>query len=171
MGGRGMKWALMLLWVAVVVLVGCCRPCGGEVVTVRDSVGRDVRREVLWVRDTVMVRLPAERSSAVVRDSSSRLETRYAVSEAGVRSDGTLWHWLEQKATIVPVEVAHREERRDSVVWREREDSRENVVWKEHEMSWWERTQLYWGRLCGGLLVLYVLRRWGLWWLKSRLKL
>lgn len=161
MGGRGMKWALMLLWVAVVVLVGCCRPCGGEVVTVRDSVGRDVRREVLWVRDTVMVGMEGEHAAAVVKDSTSRLETRYAVSEAGVRTDGTLWHWLEQKRVRVPVEVMHREERRDSVVWRERGVERVKVREVERQWSVWERLQWWVGRGALGVVLGWVLWRWG----------
>ena len=138
-----MRWGVMLLWGVVVVLTGCCRPCGSDVVSARDSVGRDVRREVVWVRDTVMVGLEGERTAAVVRDSTSRLETRYAVSEAGVRTDGTLWHRLEQKRVRVPVEVMHREERRDSVVWRNRVVERVRV--REVVVRWgW-----CWAGCCG----------------------
>lgn len=152
----------VLLSAVLLVLRGCCRPCGRDFsMSVRDSVGSDVRREVLWVRDTVEVRLPAERTSAVVRDSISRLETRYAVSEAGVRGDGTLWHWLEQKGTVVPVEVAHREERRDSVVWRNRAVERVRVREVERQWSVWERLQWWVGRGALGVVLGWVLWRWG----------
>ena len=160
----------VLLSAVLLVLCGCCRPCGRDFSVVRDSVGSDVRREVLWVRDTVEVRLPAERTSVVVRDSSSRLETRYAVSEAGVRTDGTLWHWLEQKRVRVPVEVMHREERRDSVVWRERGVERVKVREVERQWSVWERLQWWVGRGALGLVLGWVLWHWGWGLLKVWLK-
>ncbi len=46
---------------------------------------------------TVEILLPAESSSQIVRDSTSRLETSLAVSDAWINPDGSLGHSIKNK--------------------------------------------------------------------------
>ena len=79
----------------------------------------------------------------MTRDTSSRLENDYAVSEASV-SGGYLSHSLATKPARTPVETETREVVRDSIVFRDR--LIEVPVEVEKPLSRWQRTLLALGR-------------------------
>lgn len=56
--------------------------------------------------DTVYIRIPSQESERETFDSVSVLESDYAVSEAQIRTDGSLRHSLRHKNTPLPVQVS-----------------------------------------------------------------
>ena len=68
---------------------------------------KTVEREVITTIDTVTVfiEIPAQSASRETPDSTSHLETDYALSDAWINADGTLGHALENKKQLKPVDV------------------------------------------------------------------
>lgn len=111
--------------------------------SVSDSTRVTVREVTRYVKDTVYLELPVIAERIVTRDTSSRLENDYAVSEASV-SGGYLSHSLATKPARTPVETESREVVRDSIVFRDR--LIEVPVEVEKPLSRWQRTLLALGR-------------------------
>ena len=101
------------------LLPSCC-PCRRLETSLADSLRVETRVRCEVVHDTVWVALPRETERVVVRDTSSRLETSLAVSEARINPDGTLFHSLANRRTELPAAVERVTEVRDSIIWRER---------------------------------------------------
>lgn len=64
--------------------------------------------------------IPAQTAERTTRDSVSHLENDYAVSDARINPDGSLFHNLRTKPQKKPVETDKKIERRDSVVYKDR---------------------------------------------------
>ena len=85
-----------------------------------------------------------------VRDSSSHLENDYALSDARILADGSLFHSLETKprtdtlAREVGVQV------RDSIVYREKVVP--HVVSVEKELNWFAQLRLWLGNVMLALI-------------------
>lgn len=103
----------------------------------------EVREVTRYVKDTMYLELPVITERIVTRDTSSRIENDYAVSEASV-SGGYLSHSLATKPARMPVETEAREVVRDSIVFRDR--LIEVPVEVEKPLSRWQRTLLALGR-------------------------
>lgn len=136
-----------VLWVvAIVLLCSSCRT-GQRLVVVeaRDSVRVEERVREVRVVDTVLVEVPPQREVVTVRDSSSHLENDYALSDARILADGSLFHTLETKprtdtlAREVGVQV------RDSIVCREKMVPQ--VVSVEKELNWFAQLRLWLGNV------------------------
>ena len=95
----------------------------------------------------------AERTT---QDSTSHLENDYALSDARINPDGSLYHDLKTKPQEKPVPIEKPVERKDSIIYRTQYIDREVTVEVERELSWWEKTQIYgfWG-LVVILLIVY----------------
>ena len=141
-----------VLWVvAIVLLCSSCRT-GRQVVVVeaRDSVRVVERVREMRVVDTVLVQVPPQREVVTVRDSSSHLENDYALSDARILADGSLFHTLETKprtdtlAREVGVQV------RDSIVYREKVVPQ--VVSVEKELNWFAQLRLWLGNVMLALI-------------------
>lgn len=125
--------------VAGALFPGCC-PCRHLAASSRDSVRVEVRERIVHVPDTVLVEVPVEIVRQTVCDTTSHLETSYAVSDARINSDGSLAHSLENKAGERPVEVEVKIVYRDSIVWRDRTNW--EVVEVERALTAWQRFRL-----------------------------
>lgn len=110
--------------ICVLGLAGCgtARRIQTHAVITRDSVAvrYDVRRVTVY--DTMHVALPQESAIRETPDTTSRLETSVAVSEARIR-DGRLYHSLQNKPSV-PLAVPHDTVyiTHDSIVYKEREE-------------------------------------------------
>ncbi len=98
---------LILSLLIIAVLCGCRshrnQTAVPETVTLQTSMStREVHTRHT---DTVYIRIPAQESERETFDSVSVLESDYAVSEAQIRSDGSLRHSLRHKNTPLPVQV------------------------------------------------------------------
>lgn len=141
---------------AALALAGCCH---NRVVatTTTDSVRLDVVERIVEVRDTTYIDIPDERVEQTVRDATSLLTTRYAMSRASVMPDGSLWHSLWSIPQSIPKPVTIFVPVADTT--RTRVLLRTKVVEVERELTWWQQTQIkgFWAMLA--ILAIWVLLR------------
>lgn len=134
----------MRYYYITILPLALCVSCGpARHASVSDSTRATVREVTRYVKDTVYLELPAITERIVTRDTASRLENDYAVSEASV-SGGYLSHSLATKPARTTVETEAREVVRDSIVFRDR--LIEVPVEVEKPLSRWQRTLLALGR-------------------------
>ena len=134
----------MRYYYITILPLALCVSCGpARHASVSDSTRVEVREVTRYIKDTVYLELPVITERIVTRDTSSRLENDYAVSEASV-SDGYLSHSLATKPARTPVETEAREVVRDSIVFRDR--LVEVPVEVEKPLTRWQRTLLALGR-------------------------
>ena len=134
----------MRYYYITILPLALCVSCGpARHASVSDSTRATVREVTRYVKDTVYLELPAITERIVTRDTASRLENDYAVSEASV-SGGYLSHSLATKPARTPVETETREVVRDSIVFRDR--LIEVPVEVEKPLTRWQRTLIALGR-------------------------
>lgn len=73
-----------------------------------------------FIHDTVYLEIPAQQAERTTKDSTSNLETDYAVSTARINRDGTLYHNLLNKPQKQPVSHETPVLTKDSVVYMNR---------------------------------------------------
>ena len=140
----------MRYYYITILPLALCVSCGpARHASVSDSTHATVREVTRYIKDTVYLELPVITERIVTRDTSSRLENDYAVSEASV-SGGYLSHSLATKPARTPVETEAREVVRDSIVFRDR--LVEVPVEVEKPLSRWQRTLLALGRTMFAML-------------------
>lgn len=114
--------------------------------SVRDSVKIVTRVETVFIHDTLKVPVPKQDVSNKTKESTSHLETDFAVSDASIDSTGTLHHTLSNKAGDVPVPTKTPVHSRDSIVYRDREVEVPKPYPVEVEvprdLTWWQETQM-----------------------------
>lgn len=110
----------------------------------KDSIRTVVREVTRYIRDTVIMEIPAQSAENTTRDTSSHLETDYAESDARINQDGTLFHSLKNKEQEKPVPVDVPVTQKDSIVYRDKyvyeamEVPRELTSWQKWQMrSFW----------------------------------
>ena len=130
-----------------IVLLGAmasCCPC--RHLTTSDNTKDSVRVETViraeYIPDTVFIEIPVEKERQIVRDTTSHLETSFALSDARIGKDGTLYHSLENKAQKRPAEVKKEVIYRDSIVYRDKVVQKVERVEVPRELTWWQRTQM-----------------------------
>ena len=134
----------MRYYYITILPLALCVSCGpARHASISDSTRATVREVTRYIKDTVYLELPVITERIVTRDTSSRLENDYAVSEASV-SGGYLSHSLATKPARTPVETEAREVVRDSIVFRDR--LIEVPVEVEKPLSRWQRALLALGR-------------------------
>ena len=149
----------MIFFMAIMVAImspSCC-PCRkASVPTVRDSVRVETQIRTEYVRDTVLVEVPAEEKAQTVRDTTSHLETTFAESDAAIMPDGALYHTLRNKPQQHPAEVETKVVYRDSIIYRDRIKTEHVEV--ERDLTWWQQTRLrgFWILLA---VVVWLLRK------------
>ena len=145
----------------LLMLFSSCRT-GRQVVVVeaRDSVRVEERVREIKVTDTLFVEVPGQKESTTVRDSSSHLENDYAVSNARINPDGSLYHSLETKARTDTLSKELTVQVRDTTIYREKVIPK--VVTVEKKLNWFENMRLWIGNVIlalAGLSVLYVIMK------------
>ena len=135
-----MKYLFWSITGAIICLLVSCCPCRHLTTGVRDSVRIETVIRTEYVSDTVFVEVPVEVIRQTVRDTTSRLETSFATSDARINPDGSLFHSLENKAQKRPISIEKEVVYRDSIVFRDRET--ENVIEVPRPLTWWQLTQI-----------------------------
>jgi hypothetical protein len=148
-----MNISLLLL---IALLLTACGTPKKLTTTQQDSTRIEIRETVIYVPDTVFVEIPAQTAERTTQDSTSHLENDYALSDARINPDGSLYHDLKTKPQEKPVPIEKPVERKDSIIYRTQYIDREVTVEVERELLWWEKTQIYgfWG-LVVILLIVY----------------
>lgn len=121
-------------------LACCCCPYRSMETSMRDSVRIETVVRTERIPDTVFVEVPAERERQTIRDSTSHLETSFAVSDARIDPDGALFHSLENKPQKRPVVVETKIVYRDRILYRDRTNTQ--TVEVERKLSWWQQAKI-----------------------------
>lgn len=156
---KGWQWFALLtiaLLLICLLLLTSCRTHRHLASDSRDSVRVETVIRTEYVPDTIVVEIPVERMMQIAEDSS-HLETVYAVSDAFLRSDGRLYHTLENKAGKRPIEVRKEVVYRDSIVYRDRAVTKTEIKEVPRELTWWQRTRLkgFWVLLVFSVCAVY----------------
>lgn len=136
---------------AVLLLSGCCThhrmmTAQNSIVRNEDSVNTEVRVETIvsYRTDTVCIEVPFQTAERTIQDSISRLANEYAVSNAHINPDGTLYHDLrtipQKKAVEVNIPIIQKDSIRTEYKNHTMEKEKEIHVEVERDFTWWERT-------------------------------
>lgn len=106
------KFILLFCLLCVSMMVACRSskeatvvPPPPVIVTNTDSVRTEYIETIRVDTVTVYVEIPAESAKQIIPDSTSHLETNFALSDAWINPDGTLSHSLFNKPQSIPVDV------------------------------------------------------------------
>ncbi len=123
------------------VLFLSCRT-GRQVVVVeaRDSVRVEERVREIKVTDTLFVEVPAQSAERTTADSTSHLENDYAISDARIMVNGSLYHSLETKPRTDTLTQELSVQAKDSIIYREKVIPQ--VVTVEKGLSDWQKIQI-----------------------------
>lgn len=129
---------------ALVAVLTSCSPSRHLATSnnIKDSVRVETVIRTEYIPDTVFIEIPIERERQTVRDTTSHLETSFALSDARINEDGTLYHSLENKPHKRPTEIQKEVVYRDSIVYRDRTGEVEKVVEVERELTWWQKMKM-----------------------------
>ncbi len=149
-----MKYLVFCFFVLATVVA--CYPCRHFVSSSQDSVRIETVVRTEYLSDTVFVEVPVENEYQTVKDTTSHLETSFAVSDARINADGSLFHSLANRLRKYPVTTEKEVVYRDSIVYRGRADT--EVIEVERELTWWQQTQIkgFWVEL---IVLMVVCRR------------
>lgn len=136
-------------------MIGCC-PCRKVyTATQHDSIRIEYRERIVpIIRDTtIFVEIERERVQEVA-DSTSHLETAFAVSDASIIG-GRLRHTLEQKKQTIkkPIKISDKEIERDSIIYKDREEVKVQEV---YVLRWWQKILCWIGAVALGLIAIRI---------------
>lgn len=132
----------IFVFIAIVLLLFSSCRTGRQVVVVegKDSIRIEERIREIKVTDTLFVEVPGQKESTTVRDSVSHLENDYAVSDARIMADGSLYHSLETKARTDTLTGEVSVQAKDSIIYRYKLNTK--VVTVEKGLSDWQKIQI-----------------------------
>lgn len=150
----------MIAVIIVILTVNSCGVCMRRpTVVVRDSTHTEVREEVRYIHDTVLITLPAEHKEVMTRDTSSHLENTFSISDARIDSLGFMHHSLISKGKPVAVPYERRESRLDSIVYVDKVKEVRVPVIREKPLTWWQQTQIKGFRVLLMIIIAFVVFR------------
>lgn len=138
--GATLRKILVAIIATVVVSCGVCRR--QPTVIVRDSIRTEVKEVMTYIRDTVKVSLPKEAEKVVTRDTSSRLENTFAISNASIDTAGFLHHSLISKNAPLAVPIDVPVHRKDSIVYVDKVKEVRVPVMTEKPLTYWQQTKM-----------------------------
>ena len=135
-----------MTFAVALLLFPSCRT-GRQVVVVeaRDSVRVEERVREIKVTDTLFVEVPAQSAERTTADSTSHLENDYAVSDARVNPDGSLYHSLEAKPRTDTLTQELYVQVRDTTIYREKVIPK--VVTVEKGLNWFTQMRIWLGNV------------------------
>ena len=152
----------LMTFAVALLLFSSCRT-GRQVVVVegKDSIRIEERVREIKVTDTLFVEVPMQKESTTVRDSMSHLENDYAISDARIMADGSLYHSLETKPRTDTLTQELYVQVRDTTIYREKVIPK--VVTVEKGLNWFTQMRIWLGN------VMLVLISGAVIWLAARL--
>lgn len=137
----------IFVFIAIVLLLFSSCRTSRQVVVVegKDSIRIEERIREIKVTDTLFVEVPVQKESTTVRDSSSHLENDYAMSDARIMADGSLYHSLETKARTDTLTGEVSVQVRDTTIYREKVIPK--VVTVEKELNWFAKMRIWIGNV------------------------
>ena len=152
----------IFVFIAIVLLLfSSCRTGKIVVVEGKDSIRIEERVREIKVTDTLFVAVPMQKESTTVRDSMSHLENDYAVSDARIMIDGSLYHSLETKPRTDTLTQELSVQVRDTTIYREKVVPKIYPV--EKELNWFVRMRIWLGNimlvLISGAVIIFIMKR------------
>lgn len=144
-----MRTILLLLACVFSLLLTACKTQSKAIQQEKQETRIETKYERIFVHDTAYIEIPVQSAEKTVRDSASHLENDYAISDARINADGTLFHYLQTKPQKKPVPVDKIIERKDSLIYVKNEVKVPVMV--EKELSSWQNFRL---RYFSALLVI-----------------
>ena len=136
----------IFVFIAIVLLLfSSCRTGKIVVVEGKDSIRIEERVREIKVTDTLFVAVPMQKESTTVRDSMSHLENDYAVSDARIMIDGSLYHSLETKPRTDTLTQELSVQAKDSIIYREKVVPKIYPV--EKELNWFTQMRIWLGNI------------------------
>ena len=136
----------IFVFIAIVLLLfSSCRTGKIVVVEGKDSIRIEERVREIKVTDTLFVAVPMQKESTTVRDSTSHLENDYAVSDARIMIDGSLYHSLETKPRTDTLTQELSVQAKDSIIYRYKLNTK--VVTVEKPLGWFSQMRLWLGNV------------------------
>lgn len=144
---------LLVLYLILSLLVSCktVKKSISEKENTSDSVRIEYREKVVKVPVTVYVEVPVENVSTVTKDSTSHLETSFAVSDASmVWIDGVpfLRHDLKNKAQKIEKKDSVAVVEKEKVVWKTRRVTYTKTEIREKQLNLLDKVFIVTGKVC-----------------------
>ncbi|HIT81825.1 MAG TPA: hypothetical protein IAD09_06265 [Candidatus Caccoplasma merdavium] len=145
------KIASLITFSVTLLLFSSCRT-GRQVVVVegKDSIRIEERLRYVQVVDTFFMEVPPQSAERTTADSSSHLENDYAMSDARILSDGSLFHTLETKPRTDTLTRELSVQAKDSIIYREKVVPQPVPI--EKPMGWFTQMRLWLGNLMLALI-------------------
>lgn len=120
-----------------------------------DSVRIEYRERIVKVPVTVYVEVPVEQKEKVTRDSTSHLETSFAVSDAAmIWIDGVpfLRHTLANIPQKIEKEDTIPVTEKEKIVWKTRRVTYTKTEIRERQLVWWQKGLMWAGAILSSAL-------------------
>ena len=145
---------LLVIYLVLLLVTGCKMWKKGvsEKSDSSDSVRIEYRERIVRVPVTVEVEVPVENVSTVTKDSTSHLETSFAVSDASmIWIDGVpfLRHDLKNKAQKIEKQDSVAVVEKEKVVWKTRRVTYTKTEIREKVLPLWQKVLMW----CGGIFL------------------
>lgn len=166
--GCGMPLIIFCLIVAMGIVAGCrtIRTGENEKSETNDTVRIEYREKIVKVPVTVIVKVPVEQKEKMTNDSTSHLETSFAVSDASmVWIDGVafLRHSLENKPQQISKNDSVPVKEKEKIMWKTRRVTYTKTVTLEKQLTLWQRTKQDFGGwamgILSGLIIVFIIRK------------
>ncbi len=148
--------AILAALTPILLLAGCKSVKYVPMYIQNDSVETHVKTVTEYVRDTLLLEIPAQAAERTTADTTSYLENDYAESYARINADGTLYHSLRTKARNMEVPYDKPVQRTDSVINKKGTITIVRTVEVERELSWMEKGQIYGFRVLAAFILAWI---------------
>ena len=163
---------MILIGLLAMFYLGSCKSIKKSVTEktdTQDSVRIEYREKIVKVPVVVEVEVPVEVKEKFSNDSTSHLETSFAVSDAKmVWIDGVafLRHTLANKAQKIQKQDTAQVVEKEKIVWKTRCVTYNKVEIREKQFVWWQKALMWTGGILGFALILYFVLKFILFGLK-----
>lgn len=155
---------VLVILVSLVMLLGCktIKSSVNEKTDTSDSVRIEYKERIVKVPVYVEVEVPVEKVSTQTKDSTSHLETSFAISDASlIWIDGVafLRHSLENKAQKIQKKDSVPVTEKEKIIWKTRRVTYNKTEIREKQLAWWQKGLMWTGGI-SILVLLFITLAW-----------
>ena len=155
---------VLVILVSLVMLLGCktIKSSVNEKTDTSDSVRIEYKERIVKVPVYVEVEVPVEKVSTQTKDSTSHLETSFAISDASlIWIDGVafLRHSLENKAQKIQKKDSVPVTEKEKIFWKTRRVTYNKTEIREKQLAWWQNGLMWTGGI-SILVLLFITLAW-----------
>lgn len=155
---------VLVILVSLVMLLGCktIKSSVNEKTDTSDSVRIEYKERIVKVPVYVEVEVPVEKVSTQTKDSTSHLETSFAISDASlIWIDGVAFirHSLENKAQKIQKKDSVPVTEKEKIIWKTRRVTYNKTEIREKQLAWWQKGLMWTGGI-SILVLLFITLAW-----------